>query len=224
MKFPRVVAALAALPLLLACIGIILGMKKGCVLYVDQSSDDVFINVTVIISFVVNIGNAQIEIVSSQLKNYIDFPIQPYETTITSFKSACPDINGRESCFNGGIAPIYPNPFIPQDQCVPSSAWALVIVNQLFASVAIVVQVLMIVALCIGKGNRVVHQVLNGIGAIALLISVVGIMMVPSRLYQVCASPILQQSVVEATMPGAGGKQLCAAPSFILTKSAIPQL
>jgi hypothetical protein len=223
MKFPRVVAAMAALPLLLACIGIILGMKKGCFLRVDQSSDDIFFNTTVKISFAVDIGNAQIEIVS-QSWNILNFPIQPYETTITSFKSACPDINGRESCFNGGIAPIYPNPFIPRDQCVPSSAWALVIVNQLFASVAIVVQVPMIVALCIGKGNRVVHQVLNGIGAIALLISVVAIMMVPSRLYQVCASPILKQSVVEATLPGAGGKQLCAAPSFILTKSAIPQL
>ena len=74
--------------------------------------------------------------------------------------------------------------------CVPSSAWVLIVVNQLFASVAIIVQVAMAIALCIGKGNRFIHQILNGIAVIALLISVVSIMNVPVRLYQVCVSPL----------------------------------
>jgi hypothetical protein len=76
----------------------------------------------------------------------------------------------------------------------------------------------MTVALCMGKGNRVVHQIINGIGVIALLISFVAIMIVPSRLYEVCISPILQQNVSGAgtanlsayPFMSSGGKLLCA--------------
>ena len=112
---------------------------------------------------------------------------------------------------------------------MPSSAWALIVVNQLFASVAIVVQAAMIVALCIDKGNRIIHQILNGIAVIALLISVASIMNVPARLYQVCLSPVLEQALAQSGSNMSvsytfdfGGKSPCAAPSFILRKSVMP--
>jgi hypothetical protein len=79
----------------------------------------------------------------------------------------------------------------------------------------------MAIALYIGKGNRIIHQILNGIAVITLLISVASIMNVPARLYQVCLSPTLDNlsnlggssRSVSYTLD-VGGKRLRTAPSF----------
>ena len=196
-------------------------MKKASFLNVSLTRSDPQIG-TLNFNQVISFGNTQAQAVTQSITlngNPIPGP-SPLDLPTTSFKSACPDINGKESCYNGGSA---------SDACVPSSAWALVVVNQLFASVAIIVQVAMTIALYIGKGNRIIHQILNGIAVITLLISVASIMNVPARLYQVCLSPILDNldnvggssRSVSYTLD-VGGKRLRTAPSFILRKSVMP--
>jgi hypothetical protein len=108
---------------------------------------------------------------------------------------------------------------------LPSSAWALIVVNQFFAGAAIVVQAAMFVALCVGKGSRIVIQILNGVAVIALLISVVSIMNIPARLFEVCLRPLLGQlssnSLAVSYTFDVGGERQRAASSFILPKSTM---
>jgi hypothetical protein len=202
------------MPLLFACLGIILSMKKASFLNVSLTRSDPQIG-TLNFNQVISFGNTQAQAVTQSITlngNPVPFP---QDLPTISIKSACPDINGKESCSNGGSASD------PSNTCVPSSAWALIVVNQLFASVAIIVQVAMAIALYIGKGNRIIHQILNGIAVITLLISVASIMNVPARLYQVCLSPTLDNlsnlggssRSVSYTLD-VGGKRLRTAPSF----------
>ena len=96
----------------------------------------------------------------------------------------------------------------------------MIVVNQLSVSVAIIVQVAMMIALLIGKGNRIMHQILNSIAVLALLISVISIMNVPVRLYQVCVSPIFVQMKLPAGVVSVsytfdiGGMGLNTAPNL----------
>jgi hypothetical protein len=83
--------------------------------------------------------------------------------------------SGEDSC--GSNAP-----------CVPSSVWSLMIVNQLFASVAIVLQAAMTAALCARRGTRGIHQILGAIVVVLLLIAFGAVCGVPVRFFKVCAT------------------------------------
>jgi hypothetical protein len=166
---------------------------------------------------VINFGNAQFQLIKSSTTLGGRTEPSPIDTPTVSIKSACPNIDGKESCSNGGGSPSSSNLEI----CVPSSAWALIVVNQVFVSVAIIVQAAMVVALCFGKGNRMILQVLNGIAIIALLISVACVMNVPARIYTVCYGPIFQQQFQSADISlsysfDVGGMLRDAMSSFIL--------
>ena len=215
MKSPRAAAALVALPLLLAVLGVILSMKKASFANLSVSTQTPIGAYK--IDQVINYGNAQFQLIKSSTTLGGRTEPSPIDTPTVSIKSACPNNNGTESCSNGGGSPSSSNPEI----CVPSSAWALIVVNQVFASVAIIVQAAMVVALCFGKGNRMILQVLNGIAIIALLISVACVMNVPARIYTVCYSPIFQQQLQSADISlsysfDVGGMLRDAISSFIL--------
>lgn len=174
MKSPRIAAALLAMPLLFAFIGIIVSMQKASFLNINATVMRADVG-SIKITQVVNFGNTQARVVTtSATLNGQSLPT-PSDFNTSKFSSACPDINGIESCYSPD-----------SNACAPSSAWALIVVNQLFTSFAIIMQVAMVVALYFGKGNRTMHQILNSIAVILLLISVISIMNVPVRLYQVC--------------------------------------
>ena len=141
-------------------------------------------------SYVLSFGTTQVAGVSATVT--INGQVQPYPSDFlptTIIDSACPDINGTESCIgkSGRPGPL-------SDTCLPSSAWALVVVSQFFASIAIIVQAAIAVALFMGKGSRMIHQILSVIAAVFLIISVSSVMNVPARFYSVCLSPMAGQS------------------------------
>ena len=86
---------------------------------------------------------------------------------------ACP---GEDSCGTGAAS---------DNACVPSSVWSLIIVNQLFASLAIVLQAAMTAALCVRRGNRGIHQILGAIVVVLLLIAFGAVCGVPVRFIKV---------------------------------------
>jgi hypothetical protein len=174
MKSPRIAAALVAFALLFALAGIITSMKKASFLNVS-----VTLTASGIVSStnqIISVGNTQIE---PQPNPQPDFVLR--------IKSACPDISGKESCFGQNGQTDF------SQACLPSSAWALVVVCQFFASIAIIVQAAIAFALFMGKGSRMIHQILSVIAAVALLISVSSVMNVPARFYSVCINPSMQQ-------------------------------
>ena len=195
MKSPRIAAALLAMPLLFAFIGIIVSMQKASFLNINASvmrADIGSIKVTQVFNF----GNTQARVVTmSATLNGQSLPT-PSDFNTSKFSSACPDINGIESCYSPD-----------SNACAPSSAWALIVVNQLFTSFAIIMQVAMVIALYFGKGNRTMHQILNSIAVILLLISVISIMNVPVRLYQVCIGQTFAFSTAK-------GLSFTAVPSY----------
>jgi hypothetical protein len=197
MKSPRIAAALLAMPLLCAFIGIIVSMQKASFLNINATVMRADIGVSIKVTHVVNFGNTQARVVtvSATLDNGQSLPV-PSDFNTSKFNSACPDINGIESCYSPD-----------SNACAPSSAWALIVVNQLFTSFAIVMQVTMVIALYFGKGNRTMHQILNSIAVILLLISVISIMNVPVRLYQVCLGQTFAFS-------SAKGVSFTAVPSY----------
>ena len=142
--------------------------------------------------YVVSFGNTQVDFISATATvNGQYYPLPQSLPNVTRINSACPDINGTESCSRQDGPPR--GPF--SDTCLPSSAWALVVVIQVFASIAIIVQAAIAFALFMAKGSRMIHQILSVIAAVALLISVSSVMNVPARFYSVCLSPTAPQSV-----------------------------
>jgi hypothetical protein len=94
----------------------------------------------------------------------------------------------REHKKNMNLSPVNPG-----ESCLPSSAWSLVVVTQLFASVAITVQAAIAITLYMGKGSRMIHQILSAIAAISLIISVSSVMNIPARYFSVCLGPSTEQ-------------------------------
>jgi hypothetical protein len=195
MKSPRIAAALVAFSLLFALAGIITSMKKASFLNLKVMGT-LFPGVDLNVIYVVSFGNTQIDFISATATlNGQDYPLPGPQSlpNVTRINSACPNINGTESC---SLQDGPPGPGGPQssDACLPSSAWALVVVSQVFASIAIIVQAAIAFALFMAKGSRMIHQILSVIAAVALLISVSSVMNVPARFYSVCLSPTAPQS------------------------------
>ena len=144
--------------------------------------------------YVVSFGNTQVDFISATATvNGQYYPLPQSLPNVTRINSACPDINGTESCSRQDGPPGPGGPPL-SDACFPSSAWALVVVSQVFASIAIIMQAAIAFALFMAKGSRMIHQILSVIAAVALLISVSSVMNVPARFYSVCLSPTAPQS------------------------------
>jgi hypothetical protein len=183
MKSPRIAAALVAFSLLFALAGIITSMKKASFLNLSVTAN-VAPGIVFSSNQIISVGNTQIELISATVNG----KEQPSpSSSVISIKSACPAINGTESCFGQN------DQTDVSQACLPSSAWALVVVSQFFASIAIIVQAAIAVALFMGKGSRMIHQILSVIAAVFLIISVSSVMNVPARFYSVCYSPMVQR-------------------------------
>ena len=111
MKSPRISAALLAMPLLFALIGIIVSMQKASFLNysITLTGDSQKIKTDQVVYF----GNTQFRVgAQSAILNGQPVPESPgfQDLNTTGIKSACPDINGSESCStNGGISTCVPS-------------------------------------------------------------------------------------------------------------------
>ena len=108
MKSPRISAALLAMPLLFALIGIIVSMQKASFLNysITLTGDSQKIKTDQVVYF----GNTQFRVgAQSAILNGQPVPESP-DLNTTGIKSACPDINGSESCStNGEISTCVPS-------------------------------------------------------------------------------------------------------------------
>jgi hypothetical protein len=231
MKSPHLAAALVVFPLIMSVLGTILSMQKAGLYNASYSMDNKYLRADW--ATVVNFGNKYSTLIKSRssVKYYdqllplnlsnIDFVsndsvILPIPTNV------CPLVDGKETC-ESKIDPNVLASALPE-RCIPSSVAALINVNQLFASVAIILQFAMTFALCIGKGTRMMHQILNAIVIIALVISVSTMMSIPRRLFQVCQESNVAWQQLQST-PGfvfnvsysldVGGQPLPATKQFL---------
>ena len=224
MKSPHAAGALAVFPLILSVLGVVLSMNKASILKISLTATGQ--GNTFTMNQVTAIGNRQERFISFTATlngnpQPMPFPFLSY-TTVT-FKNACPSVNFSESCYDPSADPSGSQqpPADGTQVCVPSSAWALIIVNQFFSSVAIILQAAVAFALCVGKGSRILHHTLSVIAIIALLISVSAVMAVPSRFYVMCwlkgpfgtlANELPNSSLSASFVFDAGGQLLPPAP------------
>jgi hypothetical protein len=100
----------------------------------------------------------------------LGFPpgVPPLPNPVYKFKGACP------------AEPKCPT-FDPNDPslCLPSQSWSMVIVNQLFASFAIILQAATPIGLFLGKGSRKLYQGLSVCALIFLAVCAVTLLQVP---------------------------------------------
>ncbi len=157
MKSPAPAAALLVLPLIFAVLGVVFSAKNATNFNISASG----------LSAVNTFGNRQI---TAQ---------NPVTGTTLTFKIVGP-CSGQDQCSQS------PDPNDPTAICFPSSVWGLVVVNQLFASVAIFIQAAAIAALYLGRGTRKLHQFLCFLAALCLLISLSTVVSVASRQISLC--------------------------------------
>jgi hypothetical protein len=157
MKDPEKAAALLVFPLVFAILGIVFSIKNATIVNVSVASQ----------TFSSTLGNLYSSVAQG--------PGLPSSSQRIS--GACP---GEDSCVPGAGA-------ASDAACVPSSVWSLMIVNQFFASVAIVLQAAMTAALCARRGTRGIHQILGAIVVVLLLIAFGAVCGVPVRFVKVCA-------------------------------------
>jgi hypothetical protein len=163
MKSPDLAAALLALPLIFTVLGVVFGMNYASNYTLSFSAGGQSISATF------TLGNTQF-------------------STLASSQSVAPvGVNGRIVGPCPGVDQCQPSsPLEPNSICVPSSAWGLIIVNQLFASVTIILLAAMTGALCARRGSRMIHQCLTFVAAICMLLAVATVMAVPTRFFPVC--------------------------------------
>ena len=163
MQRPRIAAVLQALALMLAIIGISVCAKTATSVTVTALG----------LSFKQSTyGNTQLT---------LGFPPnlpQPLPNPVYKFKGACPE------------EPKCPNLSDPNDPsiCLPSQSWSMVIVNQLFASFAIILQAATPIGLFLGKGSRKLYQGLSVCALIFLAVCAATLVQVPLRFIGECAS------------------------------------
>jgi hypothetical protein len=161
MKSPASAAALLVLPLIFAVLGVVFSAKNATNFNISASG----------LSVVSTIGNRQI---TSQ---------NPVTGTTQTLKIVGP-CSGQDQCSQSPP----PDPNDPTAVCYPSSVWGLVVVNQLFASVAIFIQAAAIAALYLGRGTRKLHQFMCFLAAVCMLISLSTVASVASRQLAVCSN------------------------------------
>ena len=163
MQRPRIAAALQALALILAIIGISVCAKTATSVTMTISQLN--------LSFkAYTFGNTQLVL---GLTPYVPLPPIPD----MKFNGACPAESNCPS-FDPN------NPSI----CLPSQSWSMVIVNQVFASFAIILQAATPIGLFLGKGSRNLYQGLSVCALIFLAVCAATLVQVPLRLIGECAS------------------------------------
>jgi hypothetical protein len=159
MKSPAPAAALLVLPLIFAVLGVVFSANNATNFNLSASG----------LSAVYTFGNRQI---TAQT---------PVTGTTQTLKIVGP-CSGQDQCSQSPP----PDPNDPTASCFPSSVWGLVVVNQVFASVAIFIQAAAIAALYLGRGTRKLHQFLCFLAALCLLISLSTVVSVASRQISLC--------------------------------------
>ena len=182
MKSPDQAAALLALPLIFAVLGVVFCMNNASGYTVSVNG----------FSASATIGNTQIS--TAQVS------VNPGSPINLKISGPCP---GEDQCVSGGAQPDAP------DICMPSSAWALIVVNQLFASVAIILQAAVTAALCMRRGTQMIHQCVSFIALICMILSVATVMAVPRRIFDVCVAAISPSVSVSYYMNLGGERGRC---------------
>ena len=159
MKDPEKAAALLVFPLIFAILGMVFSIRNATIINVSINSQ----------TFTSGLGNLYMSTATG--------PNAPLPLGV-KIVGACP---GEDSCVLGSGA-------APDKVCVPSSVWSLIIVNQFFASVAIILQAAMAAALCARRGTRVIHQLLGASVIFLLIIAFASLCGVPARFYKVCST------------------------------------
>lgn len=165
MQRPRIAAALQALALILAIIGISVCAKTATSLTMTISHLNLSYKAY-------TFGNTQL--VFGLPPNV---PLPPAPIPDMKFNGACPAESNCPS-FDPN------NPSI----CLPSQSWSMVIVNQVFASFAIILQAATPIGLFLGKGSRNLYQGLSVCALIFLAVCAATLVQVPLRLMGECAS------------------------------------
>ncbi len=160
MKDPEKAAALLVFPLIFAILGMVFSIRNATIINVSINSQ----------TFTSGLGNLYTSPATA--------PNAPLPSTGFKISGACP---GEDSCVPASDS-------APDKVCVPSSVWALIIVNQFFASVAIILQAAMAAALCARRGTRVIHQLLGASVIFLLIIAFGALCGVPARFYKVCST------------------------------------
>ena len=182
MKSPDQAAALLALPLIFAVLGVVFCMNNASGYTVSVNG----------FSASATIGNTQIS--TAQVS------VNPGSQMNLKISGPCP---GEDQCVSGGAQPDAPA------ICMPSSAWALIVVNQLFASVAIILQAAVTAALCMRRGTQMIHQCVSFIAVICMILSVATVMAVPRRIFDVCVAAISPSASVSYYMNLGGERGRC---------------
>lgn len=188
MKSPDQAAALLALPLIFAVLGVVFSMNSASGYTVSVNG----------FSISANVGNTQISTAQGS--------VNPGTSMTLKISGPCP---GEDQC-------------VPQTDvsaiCMPSSAWALIVVNQFFASVAIIMQAAVTAALCMRRGTQMIHQCVSFIAAICMILAVATVMAVPRRLFDVCMAAASQNVSLNVSyyMNLGGESDRCNSSSYIV--------
>jgi hypothetical protein len=84
-----------------------------------------------------------------------------------------------------------------------------IVVNQLFASVAIILQAAVTAALCMRRGTQMIHQCVSFVAVICMILSVATVMAVPRRIFDVCVAAISPSASVSYYMNLGGERGRC---------------
>jgi len=168
MQRPRIIAAaLQAFALILAIIGISVCAKTATSVTISSQG----------LSFKQSTyGNTQLVLGLPP-----NTPTPPTPIPVLKFKGACP---AESKCpaillnLGGDDLSI----------CLPSASWSMVIVNQVFASFAIILQAAIPIGLFLGKGSRKLYQGLSVCALIFLVVCAVTLLQVPLLFNSECAS------------------------------------
>ncbi len=169
MQRPRIAAVLQALALMLGIIGISVCARTATSVTISSQS----------LSFKpFTFGNTQLALGFPP-----NVPPPPVPIPDIKFQGACPETSNCPS-LSGPSGGDPNNPSI----CLPSQSWSMVIVNQVFASFAIILQAATPIGLFLGKGSRNLYQGLSVCALIFLAVCAATLVQVPLRFIGECAS------------------------------------
>jgi hypothetical protein len=185
MNSPVKAAALLGFPFIFAVLGCVFCTQNGA--YLNISAND---KSSLSLSMIIGYKRFTSVPTSQQVGPSASYPI-----IIDGVCSGDPDV-----CQLPQQNPGDPN----MHMCLMPSLWSLVVTSQFFASSAIILLAMSLVALSRSKGSRMIHQCLGVVSLTALLISLSCIMALPSRYFTRCLSQ-LPGSFTQSTAFDAGG-------------------